>query len=262
MESETDLKLKELIERGSSTAKNGFKNEQDVVDKFNAWKTDEDAQKWLLVMGYKLDAIEKVKAIKISGFHKTDVQVEITIYFKEGTGIENISIKLVSNSSGFNQIDKRWVDKYVELWGIPEQITKNLKYFTGETIPPKPSPKDPRRMFIDELSEKEQSEMIEFFEKNKILIVADLFKGRDSFPASWLLLYQKNINVWTLLPMAMVMNFYGNGPVRITRDGSLRIGRIGMQRKGGDNGRPSAAMLQFKIDPCEIVKIPKSIKKS
>ena len=55
--------------------------------------------------------------------------------------------------------------------------------------------------------------------------------------------------------MAMVMNFYGNGPVRITRDGSLRIGRIGMQRKGGDNGRPSAAMLQFKIDPCEIVKI-------
>lgn len=261
MESETDLKLKELIERGSSTAKNGFKNEQDVVDKFNAWKTDEDAQKWLLVMGYKLADIENVRAVKITGSHKTDVQVEITIFFKQGTGIENISIKLVSNNSGFNQIDKRWVDKYVELWGIPQQITINLKYFTGEIVPKKPSPKDPRRVFIDELSEKEQTEMIEFFEKNKILIVADLFKGRDSFPASWLLLYQKNISVWTLLPMAMVMNFYGNGPVRITRDGSLKIGRIGMQRKGGDNGRPSAAMLQFKIDPCEIVKIPKSPRK-
>ncbi len=258
MESETNLKLKELIERGSSTAKGGFQNEQDVVDKFNAWKTDEDAQKWLEVMGYKLKDIENVKAVKITGSHKTDVQVEITISFKQGTGIENISIKLVSNNTGFNQIDKRWIDKYVELWGIPAKISKNLKYFTGELTPVKPSLEDSRRTFLDELSAKDQSELIDFFEKNKILIVTDLFKGRDSFPASWLLLYQKNINIWTLLPMAMVMNFYGNGPVRITRDGSLKIGRIGMQRKGGDNGRPSATMLQFKIDPCEIVKIPKN----
>ncbi|MFA5232090.1 MAG: type II restriction endonuclease [Candidatus Paceibacterota bacterium] len=258
MQSETDLKLLELIKRGSATAKGGFKNEQDVVDKFNAWKTDEDAQKWLQVMGYNLKDIEKVRAVKITGSHKTDVQVEITIYFKKGTGIENVSIKLVSNDQGFNQIDKRWVDKYVELWGIPSDIAKNLKYFTGEMTPTKPNKNDPRRIFLTDLKEEEQNKMVDFFEKNKILIVADLFKGRDSFPASWLLLYQKNIKVWTLLPMSVVMNFYGNGPVRITREGSLKIGRIGMQRKGGDNGRPSATMLQFKINPCEIVKAPEN----
>lgn len=258
MQSETDLKLLELIKRGSATAKGGFKNEQDVVDKFNDWKKDEDAQKWLQVMGYNLKDIENVRAVKITGSHKTDVQVEITIYFKKGTGIENVSIKLVSNDQGFNQIDKRWVDKYVELWGIPADIAKNLKYFTGEVTPPKPNKSDPRRIFLTDLKEEEQNKMVDFFEKNKILIVADLFKGRDSFPASWLLLYQKNIKVWTLLPMSVVMNFYGNGPVRVTREGSLKIGRIGMQRKGGDNGRPSATMLQFKINPCEIVKVPEN----
>ena len=33
------------------------------------------------------------------------------------------------------------------------------------------------------------------------------------------------------------------------RDGNLRIGRITMQRKGGDAGRATAKMLQFKINP-------------
>lgn len=246
--------LNELVKRGSATARSGFRNEKDVVNKFNAWKEDKDAQEWLKIMGYKLEEIEKVKAIQIKGSHKTDVQVEITIYLKEGLAAENISIKLVSNPQGFNQIDKRWLHKYAELWAIPENIIKNLKLFTGETKPTKPSPRDNRRIFLDELPLAEQQEIINFFENNKILIITDLFRGRDNFPASWMLIYQKDIKVWTLIPMSVVMNFYGNGPVVITDKGNLRIGRIGIQRKGGDSGRPSANMLQFKINPCEIVK--------
>ena len=248
----TKNSLKKLIKRGSVTAKRGFKNEKDVVKKFNGWKKDEDAQAWLETMGYKLKEIEKVKAVQITGSHKTDVQVVIKIYLKQGLGIENISIKLTSNPQGFNQIDKRWIDKYTELWNMPKNIARTLKMFTGETKPDKPSPRDNRRIFLDELNSQKQKEIIEFFEKNKILIVADLFKGRDNLAAGWMLIYQKDINTWTLLPIAMVMNFYGNGPVVTTPKGSLKIGKIGMQRKGGDNGRPSATMLQFKINPCEI----------
>jgi len=48
---------------------------------------------------------------------------------------ENLQVKLVSNLKGFNQIDKRWVDKYVEMWSIPETITKLLKKYTGEIKP-------------------------------------------------------------------------------------------------------------------------------
>jgi len=245
--------LKKLIKRGSSTAKRGFRNEKGVVKKFNKWKKDEDAQEWLKIMDYNLKEIEKVKAVVITGSHKTDVQVEIKIYFKQGIGIENISVKLVSNPQGFNQIDKRWIDKYSDLWNIPDKIARNLKMFTGEIKPLESSPRDKRRIFLDELNSKEQNEIVNFFEKNKILVVNDLFKGRDKFPAMWMLIYQKNTNIWTLLPISLIMNFYGNGKVIITSQGSLKIGEIGMQRKGGDRGRPSSKILQFKINPCEIV---------
>ena len=48
------------------------------------------------------------------------------------------------------------------------------------------------------------------------------------------------------------MNIFGKGSVEITSQGSLRIGKIGMQRKGGDGGRPTANMLQFKINPIRL----------
>lgn len=52
--------------------------------------------------------------------------------------------------------------------------------------------------------------------------------------------------------MNYCINFFGNGEVIITPRGNLNIGRIGMQRKGGDGGRETAKMLQFKIDPSEL----------
>jgi len=55
---------------------------------------------------------------------------------------------------------------------------------------------------------------------------------------------------WALKDINMVMNIFGQGGVRITKQGSLKIGEISMQRKGGDAGRESAKMLQFKINPC------------
>ena len=67
---------------GSETAKNGFKNEKDIVSKFNNWKKDNEAKNWLKVMGYKLSEIEYVEAIILSG-HKTDVQVQISIKLKK-----------------------------------------------------------------------------------------------------------------------------------------------------------------------------------
>ena len=48
------------------------------------------------------------------------------------------------------------------------------------------------------------------------------------------------------------MNVFGSGDVRITERGSLRIGKILMQRKGGDAGRETSKMLQFKINPVEL----------
>ncbi|HOE38350.1 MAG TPA: hypothetical protein PLG05_04845 [Bacteroidales bacterium] len=55
-----------LVEKGSQTAKEGFKNEDDIVKKFNNWKKDKIAQSWLILMKYKLSEIEFVEAVKLS----------------------------------------------------------------------------------------------------------------------------------------------------------------------------------------------------
>lgn len=112
--------------KGSETAKNGFINEDAIVNKFNNWQNDSEAEKWLLIMQYDLLKIEYVKAVKLSGY-KTDVQVQVTIKLKDAIDVQNLQVKLVSNTKGFNQIDKRWVDKYVEMWDIPENISVILK---------------------------------------------------------------------------------------------------------------------------------------
>ncbi len=238
---------------GSQTARNGFKNEQDIVDKFNNWQTDEDAQKWLLIMQYKLDEIEYVKAVKISQGFKTDVQAQVTIKLKEAIDVQNMQVKLISSKRGFNQIDKRKVDKYTEMWEIPDDISKLLKYYTGELTPYKDS-RDKRRMFADELSMEEQTKLLKWIEQNQSFIVSDILKGRGQFAAEWMLVAQKikTNSRWILKPINYCMNYFGNGEVMITPRGNFRIGKITMQRKGGDGGRESAKLLQFKIDPGEL----------
>lgn len=204
-------------------------------------------------MEYNLDEIEFVKAITLSRF-KADIQVQITIKLKEAINAENIQVKLVSNLKGFNQIDKRWIDKYTEMWNIPNDITILLKEYTGELPPKIENPKDHRRTFANELSEENKNKLIKWLQNNQSLIVSDILKGRGKFSAEWMLVAQKIENKarWTLKPMNYCLNFFGNGKVIISPRGTFKIGRITMQRKGGDGGRPTANMLQFKINPAEL----------
>ena len=243
----------DLVEKGSQTAKNGFKNEDDIVNKFNNWKKDNEAQQWLMLMNYKLNEIEFVEAVKLSGY-KTDVQVQVTIKMKKAIDVENLQVKLVSNNRGFNQIDKRWIDKYVEMWDIPKDIISVLKRYTGEEKPNIKNAKDKRRMDANEFSTNEQKNIIEWLNKNKSLIVSDIMKGRGKFAAEWMLIAQKvDKNArWILKSMNYCMNYFGNDDVIITNKGNFRIGKITMQRKGGDGGRNTANMLQFKINPAEL----------
>lgn len=247
------------IQLGSKTAKEGFKNEDFAVFTFNNWENDILARNWLIAMGYNLAEIKEVKAQKIKGNYKADIQVivAIQIKLKNLQDIQNIQVKLVSNPQGFNQIDKRWIKSYKELWSIPEHICNILQHFTGEISPKINNPRDKRRMFLDEFSQVEQNNIIDFFEKNKILVLNDILKGRGQFASEWFLVILKQETKelqWVLKPINEVINFY-SGIVKITDKGSLKIGKITMQRKGGDGGRQSANMLQFKLNPCELFTI-------
>ena len=250
------MKKNNLVKLGSQTARGGFRNEKDVINRFNNWKKDKVAQKWLEAMGYEISDIEYVKAVKVRGQYKADIQVRIRILIKlkSQEDLQNLQVKLVSSPQGFNQIDKRWIDKYVELWGIPADVVKILKLFTGEIKPTRTGLKDKRRMLLTEMDKEDQEKIISFFKSKKILIVSDLLKGRGEFSADWVLVILKanNESKWTLKSINEAMNIFGNGDVIITAQGSLKIGKIGMQRKGGDAGRDTSKMLQFKINPVEL----------
>ena len=243
------------IKLGSKTAKDGFKNEFFVVNEFNSWKKSELSRAWLIEMGYILDEIESVKDTKIKGSFKADVQILVEIKFKNLLDIQNLQVKLVGNLQGFNQIDKRWLNSYNELWNFNDEILEILKYFTGENKPFIVDSRDKRRMFFDEFSKIDQDKIINFFTKNKTLILTDILKGRGKFTSEWFLVILKMDELkWALKNINEVINIY-DGEVVISPKGSLKIGKITMQRKGGDGGRKTANMLQFKINPCELFNI-------
>lgn len=246
------METNKSIQKGSQTAKNGFANEKDIVERFENWQKDNEAQKWLKIMGYELNLIKAVKAVVIHG-HKADINVQIFVFYKEEIDTQNIQVKLVSNKKGFNQIDKRWIKKYQELWHFDEKIERLLQLFTGE-LPPIPPSRNRKRMFIDEFPTDEQSYLLSFLKENKFLILSDIIKGRGEFSAEWVLVAQKTPQYarWVLKNINEVLQHYGSGDVRLSPRGSILIGKVTMQRKGGDGGRDTAKMLQFKINPAEL----------
>ncbi|MBQ6854194.1 MAG: type II restriction endonuclease [Alphaproteobacteria bacterium] len=248
----------DLVKKGSETAKAGFQNEKDVVNIFNQWETNKLARDWLVAMNYDLKDIEYVKAEKIKGSYKADIQVQvrITIKFKSLIDCQNIQVKLVSNAKGFNQIDKRWLVKYKDMWNIPNDVYTILQHYVGELPPYKANTKDSRRMFINEMTIEEQNILLTWLNENKYLIVSDILKGRGQFSAEWVLVIKKtNFLDWVLKPINFVMNHYSNGDIGISNNGNIHLGKITVQRKGGDGGRETAKMLQFKIDPTELFNI-------
>ncbi|MGI8669656.1 MAG: type II restriction endonuclease [Aridibacter sp.] len=234
-------------EKGSKIAKDGFANETVIRDKFNNWQTDVEAKIWLNKIGFELRNIESVEAFKPHG-EKADVRVKVKT--KTGEFTEGISIKLVSNPKGFNQIDKRWVADYAKMWEMPADVAEALRYFVGEKLPFKES-RNSDRMYLNEFDKETQSKIVKFFSDNKRKIVSDLLKGRGNVSANWFLVAQKSEaeSRWTLEHIENVIDFYAAGDVEITSRGSLKIGAITMQRKGGDGGRETAKMLQFKLNP-------------
>lgn len=233
--------------KGSQIAKAGFANEAAIAAKFNNWQADNDARLWLAAMGFLPSRIESVSALRPHG-EKSDVEVTVKIDGK--TTVHGISIKLVSNKTGFNQIDKRWVSAYAKAWKMPPDVVEALKLFVGELKPTKPV-RTAGRTYLNELSKEQQKSVVDFFTANKNMIASDLFEGDGGHAAGWFLVAYRASEepLWAFRPAEDAAKFFSEGPVEITRAGNLKIGRITMQRKGGDGGRETAKMLQFKINP-------------
>ncbi len=157
-----------------------------------------------------------------------------------------------AKGTGYNQIDKRPVDKYKAFWNIPDSVCKTLKLYTGEIKPTKSKNlKDPRRMFLNEIDKNKVDELINYFSENKTLIFSDILRGRGGLAADWFLVTRKNGDIidWILKDINFVCNFFAQGTVAITERGNLKVGRMTVQRKGGT---PDPMSLQFKINPLDL----------
>lgn len=266
---------------GSQTAKGGFKNEKHICEKFNNWKIDSDVKEWLKIMNYDFNKLDSLEAIKIPTlikkidlqkynittdeyekfirFKKADAQLKLILKIGDIIKFEYLSLKKANKGADFNQIDKRSVNDYKKMWNFNNEITKWLKLFTGETKPDRKVFKnlyDNRRILLNEMSENIQKIIIKFFDDNKYLIISDILKGRGGLSAGWLLVTRLDTDTnkidYVLKDINTVINFYSQGKTYITQRGSLFIGKIFMQRKGGT---PDPTKLQFKFGPCQLFKI-------
>jgi hypothetical protein len=267
-------------EIGSMTAKGGFLNEKTICEKFENWSNDIDAKEWLKIMGYNPLKIQRLKAISIPPkiskqiaenlgiarekydeeirYKKADIQIRVEILIGNALCVENISLKKANKDAGFNQVDKRPVDTYRSMWKFDEEIADWLKLFTGEHNPKEyinvndyNALKDERRVSFKEMPDYFKNKITDFFSKNKTIICCDILRGRGGLSADWFLVTKEDgqNNSWILKNINYVLNHYAQGEVEITPRGSLRIGRVTMQRKGGT---PDPTSLQFKINPLSL----------
>ena len=246
----------------SETAKGGFRNEEWIASQFNDHKRSHWAEGWLKTMGYGLDSIDHIcsqTTRKMGFFNKADVLVLAE------NNVEWISVKKFTAS--FSQIDKKWTDAYAKLWNMPEDVKGIFKKYCGEKEH-RPSDmlgetqlrqiSDRRRFRMDELSGAQRERVLDFLDDNRRKIVRDVIAGSGKASAKWMLLVEeRNGSPYrsTVLPIDAVIG-YCTGVAAITTQGNLKLGKLTIQRKGGDAGKPTAQMLQFKFSPRGLFDIP------
>ena len=239
----------------AATAKSGFENENWVVEQFNNYMCSYWAQGWLKTMNYNSDCIDHLCAQttrRMGFFNKADVLVLV-----EGN-VEWISVKKFT--ANFNQIDKKWTEDYAEQWNMPKEVDKVFKRYCGE---PQFRPRDlldetklkhvrdKRRFWMHELSQVQREQVLDFLNNNRKKIVEEVVSGKGKASAKWMLLVEvKNDTPYrsVILPIKRVIE-YCTGGASITDRGNLKLGELRIQRKGGDSGKPTAQMLQFKFSP-------------
>lgn len=141
---------------------------------------------------------------------------------------------------------------------MPDNVVKAIKLYLGET-PPIGNTKRADRMYLTELPAESRDAVISFFREHKEEIISDLLAGDGDHAAEWFMVTLKSKKGpprWTIRSLKDTIKFYSEGEVVMTRAGNLKLGRISMQRKGGDNGRPTARMLQFKLNPVQLFAAP------
>ncbi len=228
-----------------------------ICDKFINYQNDNDAKTWLTIMGDSPKKIQKLSASQIPV--RINLEKAMSLGVSQEKYDETIKFKKANKSAGFNQVDKRPVLTYQQIWGFDDNVAKWLRLFTGDILPQEvllkqelKNIKDDGRLFLTEIPKDALEHIIDFFQDNITLVISDILRGRGGLSAEWFLVTRTNDNNllnWVLKDINTVVNFYVRGGVSLSPRGSLKIGRVTMQRKGGT---PDPTSLQFKINPLDL----------
>jgi len=257
----------------SKAAKRGFKAEDRIINAIN--NNDEVGKKIIKAIedlcGYSLMSYS---AFKCPPRAKADIAIT-----HNGKQIL-ISVKEFDVDIGFdyNHVERNHVDFYAQKWSMPKDVYVALKKFVGEVnakgdpisieelqkeaellgiSPGKLSKK--RRTFLNQMDDKTIESVKRFFSENKMKILKDVFIDDEAIEFFIIVKRQKGLACYYILSTKDVLDTYGKGDIKVTPKGSLLIGRVELQRKGGDHWTPrgwvdtSASQLQFKIKPSECI---------
>lgn len=147
------------------------------------------------------------------------------------------------------------------MWGIPDDVAYTLRKFCGERgCRPVDlgvgGTRDRRRFFLTEMGPGETEQLREFFNANANRVIRDVLGGTAGHRADYILAIKKDGGRMVgsnVVDLDTAVGLY-TGAARVTGCGNLKIGKITVQRKGGDGGRRTSRMLQFKFSPQRILR--------
>lgn len=226
-----------LVSKGSTTAKNGLKEEQDIVDMLNeSQKMREDIAKLSGNQDTSSAYLEKNSKIK-SDYHVC------------GRGVSHKKTKLKQFQQAARHNVSLIIQKIPELKPV-ESMLINLceKSADGKIV----------KLSAGNYSEAELESLISAITINKraiieFILLGDITEKPELFSYS---VFDKN-NIRkevAFFKMSDVIDFYMTQPVSIRKSKTVIDFGNGLtfQRKGGDGGKPSANQCQFKIVPTNL----------
>ena len=261
----------------SKAAKRGLKAEKRLINAINSM--DELGKKLIKAiedfLGLKCTSCSAYKGPPRA---KTDIVVTCN-----GRSIL-ISVKEFDVKFDYNHVERHYLDFYAREWSMPRSVYISLKQFVGEIneqgapiaietlereaerlgMSPGKLGKT-RRIFINQMNYQTRETIKEFFRANKAEILKDVFINDENIEFFIVVKREGDTAHYYVVPTKDMVDIYSTGDVIITPRGSLQIGKVVLQRKGGDHRTNGgwvdvvASQLQFKIKPSECIKNRNSI---
>ena len=267
-----NLRLDKNKNYGEIARKNGDKFENEIVASLNTQNL-EIRKKILKFLNINEDQnifFEKVPSKKVTsiyGTKKTTSKADIWAIINnkkypislkmtnEGTQLQitpvsNFLKYMEKNNVEVTPLLKRGFEKFCGLIEPDKELLSILNTKRNDKL------KNKKRFWMHELEKDERSEIISFLKFNKEKILKFIFSDgmclEDQFKPTLFIFNKVSFtNTQTLDPIFYtlddVINVYGKGDVKITKDGSLEISKyIGLQMKGSGKEKASYHSLQFK----------------